>query len=75
MENVPQIRGLIDALSNSIDNLENRLEPLLSKDLKSLALSYDDPVDRANLYALFAYTLSSVLFCKLKNNNVLLALK
>lgn len=63
MENIPQIKGIVEKLSNEIDGLEENIEPFL--DERTMAQEFDDPADRAKYYNCMAYSLTSLLFGKL----------
>ena len=55
---------LIDLLDDNIDDLEEALLPILSTALTDTT-SKLPLLDKAQLYVLMAYTMESVLFCKL----------
>lgn len=59
---VANLLPVIDRLEDNIDDLEEALEPLLSRSLdetsKKLPL-----LERAKLHALLTYTLESLIFC------------
>jgi exosome complex protein LRP1 len=60
---ISDIKPLLEALEDNIDDLEEALEPLLKAPLSETA-SKLPLLDRANLYALLAYAIESVLFCE-----------
>lgn len=59
---VANLLPVVDRLEDNIDDLEEALEPLLSRSLdetsKKLPL-----LERAKLHALLTYTLESLIFC------------
>lgn len=59
---VTNLLPVVDRLEDNIDDLEEALEPLLSRSLdetsKKLPL-----LERAKLHALLTYTLESLIFC------------
>ena len=58
-----RLSDLVDQLDDDIDELEERLEPLLSTAFSATTKKL--PVlDRAKLYVLVTYTIESLLFCR-----------
>jgi hypothetical protein len=51
-------------LSDNIDNLENTMEPVLSKDLSEQIVGLGTSLEEAKLCTLLAYSLQSILFGK-----------
>lgn len=57
-----EILSLVEHLEHNIDQLEERLEPLLSATLTTTTKKL--PVlDKAKLYVLIVYSIESLLFC------------
>ena len=62
MEGV-ELNPLIRLLDDSVDDLEEALQPLLSTNLIETANKLP-LLDKAKLYVLIAYAIESILFCE-----------
>lgn len=61
---VSDIIPLIERLEDNVDDLEEVMEPFLSRQVSLSELSQKLPVlDRAKLHVLITYTLESLIFC------------
>lgn len=72
MEDVEDIKHLVENLEANIDEVETALKPLLNKDLSGpgVAAETPDPTQQAQLYSLLAYILEGLLFSYLKAEGV-----
>jgi len=73
MENIPEIQGLLDGLSDEIDVLEHKMTEshMLDEKVQDLAGRYsNDSETQAKVYALMSYSISSILFAYLKSSGI-----
>ena len=64
---------LLEHLEDSIDELEENLEPLLSAALSTTTQKLP-LLDKAKLYVLVVYTIESLLFCESETSSIVKAL-
>jgi exosome complex protein LRP1 len=66
MTDVKDITPDLDRLDNQLDDLEEKLQPLLGN-LEGMA-SQLPLLDKAKLFSLTAYAIESLMFCELSRN-------
>ncbi|ODV77526.1 exosome-associated factor Rrp47/DNA strand repair C1D [Suhomyces tanzawaensis NRRL Y-17324] len=72
MENLDNVRLYIKSLDNTVDLLQESLEPILKKSLDELiaGVPSDNHIDKIKIYNNYAYTLISLMFSYLKSVGV-----
>ncbi|CUM53225.1 uncharacterized protein AC631_04271 [Debaryomyces fabryi] len=66
MENIDNVKLFVQSLDNSIDQLTEKLEPILKKSLEETIAASDSQMERIKIYNNYSYVLISVLFSYLK---------
>lgn len=66
MENIENVKLFVQSLDNSVDQLTEKLEPILKKSLDEIVATSDSQIDRIKIYNNYSYVLISVLFSYLK---------
>ncbi|CAG89900.2 DEHA2F26202p [Debaryomyces hansenii CBS767] len=66
MENIDNVNLFVQSLDNSVDQLTEKLEPILKKSLEEKIAASDSQVERIKIYNNYSYVLISILFSYLK---------
>ena len=66
MENIDNVKLFVQSLDNSIDQLSEKLEPILKKSLEETIAASASQMERIKIYNNYSYVLISVLFSYLK---------
>ncbi|CUM48669.1 unnamed protein product [Debaryomyces tyrocola] len=66
MENIDNVKLFVESLDNSVDQLTEKLEPILKKSLEEKIAASDSQMERIKIYNNYSYVLISILFSYLK---------
>ena len=66
MENIENVKLFVQSLDNSVDQLTEKLEPILKKSLDEKIAASDSQMERIKIYNNYSYVLISILFSYLK---------
>lgn len=66
MENIDNVKLFVQSLDNSVDQLTEKLEPILKKSLEEKIAASDSQMERIKIYNNYSYVLISILFSYLK---------
>lgn len=70
MENIETVRDCANALENSVDELKDKLQPILGKKLDDLMRDCHSPKEEVSFLNSYAYCLVSVLFAAMKASGI-----
>lgn len=67
---IENIHKFLNSLDGSIDDLELKLQPIISKSLEEVVENVENPIEKIEIYNNFSYVLVSIIIAYLRSNGV-----
>lgn len=67
MESIEKVQQFLQSLDGSIDELENKLQPIITQSLQEVIAPIEDPIERIEVYNNYSYVLVSIIYAYLKS--------
>lgn len=69
-EGIEKIKKFLDSLNGSIDDLQDKLQPIIAKSLDEVVAEYESPLEKIEIYNSYSYVLISIVVAYLRSTGV-----
>lgn len=69
-EGIEKIQAFLQSLNGSIDDLHQKLQPIIAKSLDEVVAGYDSPLEKIEIYNSYSYVLISIIVAYLRSIGV-----